>query len=826
LTANIKSPANGQTDPRPLLVVGQDSVIGSALLHRLRQSGVNAWGTSRRPSAAGDNTLLYDLADPKSFFPTDLKFQAAILCAGSTRLSDCQENPALTRKVNINGILRAARALLERGAYVLFLSTDAVFDGSSLLPGEEIPTSPCNEYGRQKAEAEARLLALAPQQVAICRLNKVLAPETPIIRTFLGKISRGESMPAFSNLKMSPVSLDYVIGALARMLAAKQAGIFHLSGGDDLTYLDLARRIAVRTGADEALVCPVPAPASIHIKTHAALGMRATSALFEIEPQPIEAVLESLIPLSPPLWKKSLEQRAAGRFREALELLKGAVEAAPSRVELLVELGEVYFKMNRSEEGLACWRDAAPLARRWGSDLTMPDQLKAALDEMSASCLMGENRAEIHLKIVEILIGRSRFQEAFSIWEQLFHSHPQWLEAHKRITAAFVFCGEIPLANASNQRRMDWYNAEAERLQLNLMGIRFLREFTTNIGHMGFLDAYVKAGLLGMRSNDKPVLLFGRKPLANSCYIEYWRKYIPEMISSPESFGLLEGIVDYVEDHVHGFMDEKGRQQMSFFYGRYAEILGRWEREQGYPLLALTEDHAGGGRNCLKEMGVPEDAWYVGLHVRHDDWDYIRNANIMNYLPAIEAITAAGGWVIRMGDPGMTPLPPLPHVVDYALGPYKSDWMDVFLWATSRFFVGTISGPYQIPPTFGKPCVLSNIAPIVGTPTYCRDIKIFKRYFSRNEKRFLTYRELAGISAGFVTSAGHLSTFNIELKENSPEEIREAVQEMIDRLNGSPEPLDEKAQADANAIFTGLGVSNGTIGSAFLRRHASLFGRA
>jgi putative glycosyltransferase (TIGR04372 family) len=439
-------------------------------------------------------------------------------------------------------------------------------------------------------------------------------------------------------------------------------------------------------------------------------------------------------------------------------------------------------------------------------------------------CIGEPDSCEARTKIAEVLIGCRRFQEAFAVWKSGFIQRPQWTEAHKRITAAFVFCGEVALADAAYQTRVDWFNSEAKRLQLDHLGIRFLREFTTNIGHMGFLDVYVKAGLMGMGATARPVILFGRKPLANTCYIDYWRKYLPDMISSTETYDRLESLVDYLEEHVHGFMDEGGKQRMSFFWARYMEILDRWDREGRGPLLTLDPEHARRGQSCLREMGVPEGAWYVGLHVREDAWDRVRNANVENYLTAIQSITARGGWVIRMGDPSLTPLPELPQVVDYAFSPHRSDWMDVFLWATNRFFIGSHSGPYQIPPTFGRPCILSNIAPILGAPIYGQDLRLYKRYVDMKDKRPIPYGELLSTGIGFVTSAGHLESLGVELLENTTEEIDEAVVEMMDRLEGRAWKGDDILHRAANEAFTRIGASNGKIGEAFLKRHASLFG--
>ena len=90
----------------------------------------------------------------------------------------------------------------------------------------------------------------------------------------------------------------------------------------------------------------------------------------------------------------------------------------------------------------------------------------------------------------------------------------------------------------------------------------------------------------------------------------------------------------------------------------------------------------------LHAAGVPKGAWFVALHVREGKWDRTKtgafgvvNAEIGTYLSAITAITRRGGWVVRMGDPGMQPMPPVPNVLDYCHSDIRADWMDIFIAA-------------------------------------------------------------------------------------------------------------------------------------------------
>ena len=58
----------------------------------------------------------------------------------------------------------------------------------------------------------------------------------------------------------------------------------------------------------------------------------------------------------------------------------------------------------------------------------------------------------------------------------------------------------------------------------------------------------------------------------------------------------------------------------------------------------------------------------------------------------IKEVISRGGAVFRVGDKSMTPLPKTKGLIDYPFSNLKSDFMDIFLAATSKFVVGTASG--------------------------------------------------------------------------------------------------------------------------------------
>jgi putative glycosyltransferase (TIGR04372 family) len=268
-----------------------------------------------------------------------------------------------------------------------------------------------------------------------------------------------------------------------------------------------------------------------------------------------------------------------------------------------------------------------------------------------------------------------------------------------------------------------------------------------------------------------------------------------------------------------------------------------WEEQRRPPLLVVRDEDRRRGWEALARLGVPRDAWFATVHMREAGFDTQRqaidpsvernfadqahrNVVVAAFRRAIELIVARGGWVIRLGDASMTPLPEMANVVDYALSAEKSPWMDVFLLGTCRFYLGTSSGLWCVPVTFGVPSAITNIAPLATRPLSTRDVFTPKLAWHEPQKRFLSFRETMTEPVGYASHAGVLLRYGVTPVDNTSEEIEELTGEMLDRLDGTfvYSAEDEALQArhlEISRTGSNWG-TNSHIGRDFLRRHADL----
>ena len=323
--------------------------------------------------------------------------------------------------------------------------------------------------------------------------------------------------------------------------------------------------------------------------------------------------------------------------------------------------------------------------------------------------------------------------------------------------------------------------------------------------------------------------------MSNPCFLEYWRRYIT-VISDPKTIEALSPLVEHLKDPM---MSLTCNGQALFNSAANTMVQKQWDAEKRPPLLTLSASDHERGWQCITGLGVPKGAWFVCLHVRESgfrDGDSrdgsFRNADIDTYLPAIKTVVAHGGWVIRMGNPTMKPLPPIDQVIDYAHSDGRSDWMDVFLGAQCRFIIGTASGPNPISIAFGVPMVLTNYLPWNMLHFSSQDLFLPRLFWSLKEKRHLTFPEILSSPLGAAFLQFQYDKLGVEILENTPEEINDIVLEMLMRLDGELtfSAPDERLQERFQSLTAGCGTFPGAkdltincrMGKDFLREYATL----
>ena len=171
------------------------------------------------------------------------------------------------------------------------------------------------------------------------------------------------------------------------------------------------------------------------------------------------------------------------------------------------------------------------------------------------------------------------------------------------------------------------------------------------------------------------------------------------------------------------------------------------------------------------------------------DWSYhnYRDSTIHNYIPAIEKMANLGYYAVRMGAIVKEPVKTLnPLIIDYASNGMRTDFNDIYIGSHCRFFICSDGGMSVIPETFRIPVIYTNwtlINKLLSGANLISGLVIFKKFYLKNENRYMTFSEIMSLKFGGIDTNNIFEKLNLELIENTPEEICAVTTEMHERLN-------------------------------------------
>jgi putative glycosyltransferase (TIGR04372 family) len=366
---------------------------------------------------------------------------------------------------------------------------------------------------------------------------------------------------------------------------------------------------------------------------------------------------------------------------------------------------------------------------------------------------------------------------------------------------------------------------------LSKYNLRFIDDGSTySMGALAInIEALLKMQILGWipKFNFSLLAIPGR--VSNPCLLEYWKDHI-NVISDRKIIDELYPTAKKLSYDASFFRMPDGRVMFSVM--AMTLIQQEWDRRGLPPLLSIKDEHKNKAWNVLESVGIPRGSWFVALHVREGGFkqegahkfNAHRNASIDTYIPAIKEITDRGGWVIRMGESSMNPLPKMKNVFDYAHSNFKSDWMDIFLCGEARFYLGASGGIFLTPNIFGTPILGTNWPPTICG--YCSNSIVIPKMMKRKETdEYISFKEMMSPPIIHAESGIFIEELGFELVDNSEDEILDATIEMLDQLDGKIlYSNDDHTRMDKYYSFLdpAFGVFNSRCGKEFLKKYHHL----
>lgn len=246
-----------------LYVTGASGLLGGNLAYLLRDRA-ELYGCDRNETAIpGLSLRVFDCLyggrlrrDLETIRP-----DAVVHCAAFTSVDGCERDPENAYRVNAGLTGELTQICKELGIKLVFLSSDAVYDGT--MPGlhrEEEPVHACNMYGKSKILAEKLILQAGGEpDPLVLRTNFLgynVRSRTGSFEWMLESMLSGKPVTLFEDVFFSPLSIHSLTEVIWECIRRNIGGVWNAGCAGSVTKLEFGNLVKQEFGLPDAVLIP------------------------------------------------------------------------------------------------------------------------------------------------------------------------------------------------------------------------------------------------------------------------------------------------------------------------------------------------------------------------------------------------------------------------------------------------------------------------------------------------------------------------------------------------------------------------------------------
>lgn len=245
-----------------ILLTGASGLVGSAFARAAARRGHRVVGLVG--SFAGEiegvaEKRAADLTDPMKTTSVvlDVFPQAIVNCAAVSVPEQCDANPVLAQKLNVELPATLARLAHHVSARLIHLSSEHAFDGTRTAAyRRDDPVSPLTLYGRQKIESERAVHAAAPEFAVTLRAPLLMGNSPTGQRSLHERLfadwAAGRTPRLYTDEMRQPCTADNLAEAMVELCERNDlCGVYHWAGAELLSRHELGLRVRTHFKLDE-----------------------------------------------------------------------------------------------------------------------------------------------------------------------------------------------------------------------------------------------------------------------------------------------------------------------------------------------------------------------------------------------------------------------------------------------------------------------------------------------------------------------------------------------------------------------------------------------
>ncbi|MEM3545939.1 MAG: SDR family oxidoreductase [Candidatus Bathyarchaeia archaeon] len=244
-----------------ILITGASSLPGFRTVKKCLEKGYDVSAVYHETPIQVEHGNLkkirLDVRDLESFkrIVFNGKFDVVVHMAALGDVDLCERDRSLAWSTTVEPSIALAKWSFEIQSFLIYLSTDYVFDGERGGYCEYDPPNPVNYYGLVKFAGEVAFRS-SNVDCAIVRASSIygFGPGRKNFAKFLvERLEKGEEVKALIDQYTTPTQARLLGEAIAEIIERKLTGVFHVAG-ERMSRYEFALKVARTLGLDEKLV--------------------------------------------------------------------------------------------------------------------------------------------------------------------------------------------------------------------------------------------------------------------------------------------------------------------------------------------------------------------------------------------------------------------------------------------------------------------------------------------------------------------------------------------------------------------------------------------
>ena len=254
---------------KKILVTGSNGLLGQKLVHLILDHSnhlllATSKGENRLKSRSDFDYSSLDITDKNSVDSIVSEFKPDVLInsAAMTNVDACESFQEDCIALNVGGVKNLVAACENHNTHLIHVSTDFVFDGKAGPYSENDQPNPLSFYGQSKYDSELIVSNSSLSKWSIARTIIIYGivenmSKSNIVLWAKSALESGSELKIVDDQFRSPTFAEDLAKGCLLIAEKEKNGIYHLSGKESMSILELVYRVADFYGLDKSTISPV-----------------------------------------------------------------------------------------------------------------------------------------------------------------------------------------------------------------------------------------------------------------------------------------------------------------------------------------------------------------------------------------------------------------------------------------------------------------------------------------------------------------------------------------------------------------------------------------